>query len=463
MKNLGKTKYSVPNITIWGKVGIGIACYDVYAKNSNKLGIFSYEVIVDNLTIIKAEYDKFSYSQTGLIDIERDYRQWKTTKTKFQKLYILPRNNLNFYKYSGNNRGILVAGNSENSSLSVGEHAYLIKVMDINGNTSSVSGKLIVNNPKLTKQNISSGSNGCFNIAKEITFKVLDSHIVVISDDNSGSHVPYFRTQDTDWQRIANYFIGDQMESVFEIPSEGNNYIEYGVMENGEIISKLKEYGKSINKNATTLINEDGSLKIDIPSNCFYSPTFLRIKKVHSLSGSNLNIQSDVFTIDPYEIPLRRKIKLTFKLPPHPIGDKLGIYKYNSKKGEWSFLETKRNKSENTYFANSSSLETFAMLADTIKPAIKTLYPKDRQVIKNRKPKIKYYVDDSLSGFASEESLELFVNGTKVISEYDPELKQVKYKIKNRLARGDHKLKLIAKDNMGNTSTRNSVFTVLDN
>ncbi|RMD94476.1 MAG: hypothetical protein D6814_14470, partial [Calditrichaeota bacterium] len=73
---------------------------------------------------------------------------------------------------------------------------------------------------------------------------------------------------------------------------------------------------------------------------------------------------------------------------------------------------------------------------------------------------IRAYARDALSGFDSEESLELFLDGQKVIAEYDPEVHEILYKPRKPMTAGRHVLLFRATDRNGNVATVEREFFV---
>ncbi|RMF65732.1 MAG: hypothetical protein D6743_07575, partial [Calditrichaeota bacterium] len=93
-------------------------------------------------------------------------------------------------------------------------------------------------------------------------------------------------------------------------------------------------------------------------------------------------------------------------------------------------------------------------------PEITRLRPGRNARIKSATPRLMAYVRDRLSGFKSEEQIEMRLDGRKVIAEYDPERHRIFYQCKAPLSKGRHELEVRARDNSHNLATRSAVFWV---
>lgn len=133
-----------------GKVGLAVECFDQADGVDHKFAVYKLSFYVDGLLRFSAKYDKFSYSVSNMIDLDRDYRLLRRGKGQFQKLYRDPHNRLPFYEPSGNEAGVLRCeftmslNPSDQNWLAPGQHQFIVEVSDFFGNTSVVSGNFIV-------------------------------------------------------------------------------------------------------------------------------------------------------------------------------------------------------------------------------------------------------------------------------------------------------------------------------
>lgn len=96
--SIGNGQYKISKtIQISGTVGLGIKTYDLTNNSFNKLGIYKLKLYLDNKLIYFAEYDKFSYTKTSQIFLDRDYGLMRRGSGVFYKLYKDFGNELDFY------------------------------------------------------------------------------------------------------------------------------------------------------------------------------------------------------------------------------------------------------------------------------------------------------------------------------------------------------------------------------
>ena len=101
--------YTAP-IKAYGQIGIGAVAYDKqdYAYNSN--GIYKVETYLNGGNNFTAEFNKFSFSETSLINTYIDYKHYKENHSRIQKFFIENGNTLSLIKNAKHN-GILKIDN----------------------------------------------------------------------------------------------------------------------------------------------------------------------------------------------------------------------------------------------------------------------------------------------------------------------------------------------------------------
>lgn len=161
---IGSTKYNVirkgnsfvtqiDTLTAMPSFFIGVEVYDYINNSTNKCGIASIEMYLNEELYMQIELDNISFNESHYIYSYIDYEQNLKTKSKIHRLYIEPNNRLSVYKNSINN-GIIAF-----YSDSIVKIRIICK--DLYGNASEV-GFFVKNNHKSstlvdqTKKNICS-------------------------------------------------------------------------------------------------------------------------------------------------------------------------------------------------------------------------------------------------------------------------------------------------------------------
>ncbi|MDZ7267432.1 MAG: M23 family metallopeptidase [candidate division KSB1 bacterium] len=204
-----------------------------------------------------------------------------------------------------------------------------------------------------------------------------------------------------------------------------------------------------------TLRAADGGLRVHFNAESVYWPVYGRIEVDPGSRGP----LGAVYRVAPQEVPLDDGATIEISFPDSlPNPGQLGVAT-RSETG-WQFLDNKLNLRERTVAAKVYRLGDFTLIRDDVPPVVIVRHPAPGGVVTDRRPKFVVTVDDSISGFASERSLVMRLDGVKVIAEYDPEAKQLRYRPKTGLTPGTHALVVEARDQCGNVTRREIQFTV---
>ncbi|MFQ5709477.1 MAG: M23 family metallopeptidase [bacterium] len=94
-------------VTVWGRVGLAISCYDKGGNDLNRYGVYRLRLFVDDKLRFQYEYDKFSFQNNRYIELERDYRLLRRQLGRFYKLYKDKHNKLSNYLPNKPGAGLL--------------------------------------------------------------------------------------------------------------------------------------------------------------------------------------------------------------------------------------------------------------------------------------------------------------------------------------------------------------------
>jgi len=195
--------------------------------------------------------------------------------------------------------------------------------------------------------------------------------------------------------------------------------------------------------------SKDGQCQVSFNKASVYENLFLRIENLGSLDDQNYDFVGEVYEIFPQDIPLKRSATIELKYPPEDYSpDKLAIYRVGDRRH--GFCGNKINFQNNTISCNISNLGAFALIRDIDPPYIEIRTPKNNAQLTNKRPTLLAVVYDELSGIANERSIVMRLDGDKVIAEYDPDAKTIKYKPDNPLLSGEHTVSVGATDNSKN-------------
>ena len=136
LHRVGRYTYEIKDtVQIFGKVGLALSAYDMANDIPNKYGINSFRLKIDMVEYFRADYEKFSFSDTRQIEVDREYRLWRKGRGLFHSLYAKPYNTMPFYSYP--TKGVL------DKSVMPGAHTFEIEVSDYYKNKSTVRGVFV--------------------------------------------------------------------------------------------------------------------------------------------------------------------------------------------------------------------------------------------------------------------------------------------------------------------------------
>ena len=181
-----------------------------------------------------------------------------------------------------------------------------------------------------------------------------------------------------------------------------------------------------------------------IYSNTFYKNLFLNFK----VSQDTLVLHKDV-------VPLKKSIKIGFDISKYNTEDKTKLYiaklsKYK-KKAYYTFTKRKGD----TLTTNTKTLGAFTLALDKDKPSITASNFKNGQWLsKYRFLKLK--INDKTSGISKYRAS---INGKWILMEYDYKTKTLTHDFNDAIVKDTkNNLKVIVTDNVGNSSTFETLF-----
>jgi len=208
-----------------------------------------------------------------------------------------------------------------------------------------------------------------------------------------------------------------------------------------------------------SLFAADARMRVAFSDESVYWPLYGR---VHIDTVTRLNdprVIGPIYRAEPQDVALNEGATVTLSYPD-TISQPRQIGVCYRDRNEWVFIDNKVNTANRTVSAQVFSLEDFAIMRDSEPPRLHVRSPQPGAVIRERRPLFVVEVNDSTSGFESEQSIELRLDGQLLIAEYDPERDVVQYKPKKDLLPGIHKLTVRAEDRCGNVARREAEFTV---
>ena len=157
----------------------------------------------------------------------------------------------------------------------------------------------------------------------------------------------------------------------------------------------------------TVVISKDKNCSIQTLPNTVYSPTAIWIEKVdkHAPIKNGYHL-SAVYQLQPFDRVLKNEyllgIRYNHRLSGHT---KMGIYYYDEKSENWTYVDTKNNDDKNILTGNLDQFHAVTIIQDLVPPKILKTYPANGGFYDGKDvKKIIIDVEDSISGIEPKEN-----------------------------------------------------------
>ncbi len=180
-----------------------------------------------------------------------------------------------------------------------------------------------------------------------------------------------------------------------------------------------------------------GLAKVYFPANTFYENFHIELEKGR-----------DTVTIHNNRVPAHRNFTITFDASKYTEAEQKQLFIARlDKKLKPNYAST--YKRGNTFTTRTRNLGTYTLAKDTIAPKIRTKNFKHKQWLNNYRY-LSLLISDDLSGV---DTYTATLNGEWILMEYEPKTKTLTYNFDDKiLDKKQCELKVVVKDNVGNTS-----------
>ncbi|MFC1543906.1 M23 family metallopeptidase [Gemmatimonadota bacterium] len=148
----GKGRYRLrgrPEIT--DGAALSLVVHDLMDAVWNRFGPYRLVLAVDGSETFEVRYDRFSYEESELANLDRDYRYMVNEGVRAHTLYRRTGNTLPFYSSNEEGTGYL-------QGLTPGLHQVVVVAEDAAGNASRLEGQILVNRPPVIRTSRRDGS-----------------------------------------------------------------------------------------------------------------------------------------------------------------------------------------------------------------------------------------------------------------------------------------------------------------
>ena len=197
----------------------------------------------------------------------------------------------------------------------------------------------------------------------------------------------------------------------------------------------------------------DGKLKIKGGGDTFFDTTLIWATPIKVSLPKEGKIITEPFFLQPDLIPFNHEIQMDILLDPLQISDHLGIYSYNPKKSDWTYLSSELYSDSLFIRTSISSGDIFAVIEEINPPELSEFTPHlDGTYYSSDLEHLSFSVHDTFTGIEGETDVILKLDGKPVVFEYNSYQKKVRFPLKYNLKKGIHTLYVQASDKVGNMS-----------
>lgn len=524
LRALPGSRFSLPEVPeVWGRIGLAVSCFDQADGASNRFSVYSLRLMVDGREAFRSEYQRFCYEQNREMVLDREFRLEARGYGDFQRLFRDPSNGLRFYRSPFPSAGVLlcgVEGAPGDLLLNVGQHEIVIEARDYAGNKASLEFSLLVVSPgrqqPLTSPSIAWSKllEEADSLAEQIPGPwpedTSESTVLFLAQGDSmrkRDEVVFFGARrgapvrgglivESDFYddfarvvvrtpqrllqppRLAVWYSGEKTLDLVSwaigpqvyvtgLPIQGRHRGELCVEAEAVATTGDTLWGASCAtlwpvspERGGRVRSEDGLCEIRFEGGAVYRPLYARVEEVTILPASRVPVIGKVYRFEPSDVPLKGRGWLSISLAEQQSRpEQLAIYGVGQK-GVLSFMGSQVEPRGTKVWCSIGRLGTFAVVRDSVPPVITALLPADGATLATRQPMLRVDFYDRLSGIGGEESIELRLDGERVIAEYDPPRRCAFYQPRKPLTVGPHRVSVVVTDRCGNSARAEHRFIV---
>lgn len=181
-----------------GKIGLLLKIFDHADGASNRFSFHQAKMTIDGERVYYIQYNRFSYAETALIELDKNFSLWRKGQGIFHNFFRHPANTLSFYDGTPPGGGII---NSE--KLTDGLHHLQITVFDFQGNRAEFQMDFISGQPA--------------NIQPDIFQTINNDYFVRLQSPEKIEKVKFFSDLSGKWIPLDKYELNSEL-------SLGNRY-----------------------------------------------------------------------------------------------------------------------------------------------------------------------------------------------------------------------------------------------
>ncbi len=477
-------------LQIWGPVYLAVLASDGTDAVRNRISVYALRLYLDGELVYSCRYNRFSYAETGLVDLDRDYRLRVRTHDIYYALYVAPENTLPFHADFGPGSGVIWAGAPVRPVsalerwldrltgarvLEPGTHEARIVAEDFEGNRAEARVELRVVPPaqqiaSLNRIRGAAGPGDARQAAPDLTARLhlsLDRYEtyarIVVTSDRPLVHVPTIAVRGRRTSLLQAWLV-DDTTAVAVWPYPNRDRVEATIsaeVDGAKRTSRVRLYRITADGQKSVKV-QTGAAEITFPAGSGYRTFFASAEEDTDWAVNPVPWPfSTPVRLEPEDVPLRRRVTLRYRLSAPLQVPLQRLAWYYRAPDRWAFVGNRLDSSRGEVEADVKGFGTFAVVPDTVPPVVEILWPRQGSRTTRRQPRIRVRIADSLSGIGGEDDFEVLLDGEKLVAEWDPERGTLRCYPDQPLSLGAHTLEVRVHDRCYNESWDEATFQVV--
>ncbi|UCH83135.1 MAG: M23 family metallopeptidase [Candidatus Latescibacterota bacterium] len=479
---------AVDTVRIDGRVGLSARIIDRLDESSGKLAPYRVELYIDGILATRIELEEFTYSHTG--EVELAYNMERARAAGRHYLFLFERDGESLWNRFYRNGGVIDADSLASPGVGAPHPS---------NDQSNVSPQ---DSPKPT-----AGSRGvhmaeirAFDRGGNISVALLP---FVIEDDASASRplpVPPPLVHVSDSELPGCYFLGDLLSVHKDViawrtiaPGPEGRLAQPAVRNGtlpdrltGHWVDKVRDaagpwvFGISRRDGAQSVslfpvtkgeiiagsyvLDNGGRVFFGTLEESFYSDTFVYLTEWRGRIDQTDYPAEEIVPVTgaarlgPLALVCKGSIELGFMTDQAGDGRE-AVFRFQGRTKEWSFVSSfVRTDTVSAYIGSPG---VYAVFRDTLAPRIDDAFVASRRsyATGTATPELVIPIEDEGSGLDYEKT-EVYIDETKQIARWDGFVQKMFVLLRNQNIIGEHNLRVVAADRVGNTSQTVSKFRV---
>jgi hypothetical protein len=210
-----------------------------------------------------------------------------------------------------------------------------------------------------------------------------------------------------------------------------------------------------------TVTSNDGFVSITLEPGSVFRALFPQVRKQASVSGPKfLKPESASYYFEPLEASFFYKGNLAFRLP-ESSSNVQQIALFYRDKGNWHYIGDQRHDQRGRITAAVPHFAEYALFSDIFPPVINIVFPGSGSSFRSLPKPFSARINEKGTGIDSHKT-SMFVDGKKVPAEYLPKKMMLVYDPFHSLEPGEHTVRVVAVDMVGNRTEKCVTFTMTD-